>query len=145
MLNALEKGQIVLDRIIIVRFLPQTSDFVDDELIVENPYTELGWRLSSLTQVCTSSLPSVSTLEGLYIHYEDRFRRQHWQGDVENSLWLELLHPFAPVKNLYICKEFVLRIVHALQELVGGRTTEVLPTLENLFLGIGRPDASLRP
>lgn len=26
------------------------------------------------------------------------------------------------------------RIAHALQELVGGITTEVLPTLENIFL-----------
>jgi hypothetical protein len=38
------------------------------------------------------------------------------------------------VKNLYLCKEFASRIVPALQELVGVRTTEVLPTLQNIFL-----------
>jgi hypothetical protein len=41
---------------------------------------------------------------------------------------------FAAVKNPYVCEKFVLRIVPALQELVGGRTTVVFPTLENIFL-----------
>jgi hypothetical protein len=143
-LRALEKGHIILDSLFtIVRLSPQTPDHGDDVLIVEIPYTELGWTLSSLKQVCTSSLPSVSTLKDLYIRYEDPFRRQDWQDDVENTLWLELLHPFAALKNLYICKEFVPRIVPALQELVGGRTTEVLPTLENLFLEGIRPSGPL--
>lgn len=57
-----------------------------------------------------------------------------WEGDVENTLWLEVLHPFAAVKNLYLCEKFVPRIAPALQELVGARTTEELPTLENIFL-----------
>ena len=60
--------------------------------------------------------------------------RSRWQDDVENILWMDLLHPFAAVKNLYISKRFVPRIAPALQELVGPRTTEVLPTLENIFL-----------
>jgi hypothetical protein len=37
-------------------------------------------------------------------------------------------------RTLYLSKEFAPRIVAALQELVGGRTTEVLPTLQNIFL-----------
>ena len=47
---------------------------------------------------------------------------------------LELLRPFTAVKNLYLSEEFARRIVPALQELNGGRTTEVLPALENIFL-----------
>jgi hypothetical protein len=38
------------------------------------------------------------------------------------------------VKNLYLSKEFTRRIVPSLQELTGGRSTQVLPTLENIFL-----------
>ena len=45
------------------------------------------------------------------------------------------LRSFVAVKNLYLLEEFVPRIAPALQELVGGRMTEVLPTLENIFLG----------
>jgi hypothetical protein len=47
---------------------------------------------------------------------------------------LELLHPFTAVKSLHLTKEFVPRIVPALQELIGSRTTEVLPTLQNILL-----------
>ena len=38
------------------------------------------------------------------------------------------------MKNLYIYKRFVPCIAPALQEVVGGRVTVVLPDLENLFL-----------
>ena len=38
------------------------------------------------------------------------------------------------MKNLYLSKEFAPGIAAALQELVGDRTTEVLPSLENLFV-----------
>jgi hypothetical protein len=95
---------------------------------------ELDWQVSSLEQLCASHLPSLSTLEDLYI-YERLYRRQpDWQDNIENTLWLDLLHRFTTVKNLYLSKEFGPRIVAALQELVGGRTTEVLPALQNIFL-----------
>ena len=38
------------------------------------------------------------------------------------------------VKNLYLSKEFAPGIVAALQELVGARIMEVLPSLQNIFL-----------
>ena len=47
---------------------------------------------------------------------------------------LELLRLFTAVRNLYLSKEIVLCIVPALQWLIGNRTTEVLPALENVFL-----------
>ena len=97
--------------------------------------TASEWQLSSLEQVCTSFLPPLPTLEDLYI-LDDVMHRFRWQDDVENILWMDLLHPFAAVKNLYISKTFVPRIAPALQELVGPRTTEVLPTLENIFLEV---------
>jgi hypothetical protein len=72
-------------------------------------------------------------LEDLYIS-ENRGYPPVWQDDVENTLWLDLLRPFAAVKNLYVSKGFVPRIAPALQEPVGGRSTELFPTLENIFL-----------
>jgi hypothetical protein len=42
------------------------------------------------------------------------------------------------VKNLYLTEEIAQRIVPALQDLVGVRATEVLPTLENIFLEEGQ-------
>ena len=109
---------------IIVKFLSQTSAL--GELCIEMT------RPSYLEQVCTSSLPPVSALEDLYI-LEDAWP-EDIPYDVENMQWLQLLHSFANVKNLYVCNEFVPHIALALEELVGVRTTEVLFTLENIFL-----------
>ena len=95
---------------------------------------ELDWQVSSLEQVCTSCSPFFTT-EDLYI-YQDPYPspQPYWQDNIENSLWLELLRPFSIVKNFHLSKEFVPRIAPALQELAGGRTTEMLPTLQNIFL-----------
>jgi hypothetical protein len=131
-LRAPEKGHIVFySKAIVVKFPSQTPHY--DALSVQILCTASEWQLSSLEQVCTSSLPPLSTLEDLYI-FDARGNPSPWQDDVENTLWLELLHPFVAVKNLYIGEEIVHRIAPALQELVGERTTEVLPTLENIFL-----------
>ena len=103
-------------------------------LSVKIPCRELDRQVSSLEQVFTSSLRPISTLEDLYIH-KVLYSRLHRHDNINNALvWLELLHSFFAVKNLYICKTFAPHIVPALQELVGVRTTEVLPTLQNIFL-----------
>ena len=90
-------------------------------------------QLSSVAQVCNSSFPSISTVKDLYIDYE--YSPQVWNNDaIENALWLQLLLPFSMVKNLYLSKEFGLGIAAALRELIGGRITEVLPRLQNIFV-----------
>ena len=92
-----------------------------------------NWQLSSLAQICTSSLPFLSTTENFYVS-ENLQSQLDWKNGIENAEWLELLLPFTAVKNLYLSKQFAPRIAPALQELIGGRATEVLPTLQNLFL-----------
>ena len=69
-------------------------------------------------------------LEYLYICGGQRSQRNL----TEHTRWLELLQPFTAVKNLYLTKEFAPHIAHALQELVGERVMEVLPSLENVFI-----------
>jgi hypothetical protein len=103
------------------------------EIIAKISCREFESQVSSLEQVCTSSLPLLSSLEDLRF-YENPRSPPDWKDDIENTLWQELLHPFSAVKNLYLSQEFAPRIAPALQELVGSRTTEVLPTLENVFL-----------
>jgi len=103
------------------------------------------WHISSLTQACTSSLPALPALEDLYLH-GDRLGLtsvdlQHFIG---NHQWLGLLRPFVYVKNLYVSEEFVPSIVSALQELIGDRTTEVLPILQNIFLEEPQPSGPVQ-
>jgi hypothetical protein len=93
---------------------------------------EPDWQLSSIEQVCNFSLDHLS-VEDFYI--EHQYWRTVWKNDaIENTLWLQLLLPFTAVKNLYLSKEFAPGIVATLQELVGGRMTEVLPSLQNIFV-----------
>jgi hypothetical protein len=143
-LRAPKKGHIAFTfTAIVVKFPSPTSDHDVLGVRIEGTDPESEWQLLSLMQVCTSFLPPVSTLEDLYI-FVDRVHPPCWEDDFENMLWLELLHPFAAVKNLYLCKKIVRRIAPALQELVGDRTTEVLPTLENIFLEGHWPSGTLQ-
>jgi hypothetical protein len=78
-------------------------------------------------------LHPLSTVEDLYIDHQ--YSQPVWKDDaIENTLWLQLLLPFTAVKNLYLSKEFAPGIAAALQELVGGRMMEVLPSLRNIFV-----------
>jgi hypothetical protein len=79
-------------------------------------------------------------LEHLYIdggqYSQERLEElpRHESHDIEITRWLELFQPFSTVKNLYLSKAFAPRIAPTLEILVGGRTTEALPTLQNIFL-----------
>jgi hypothetical protein len=73
-------------------------------------------QLSSLAESCQSGclqeIPNsnlsfpwglMSSLERLYA-CEGQHSQLRWQGDVENSQWLELLQPFTAVKKLYLSR-----------------------------------------
>ena len=91
------------------------------------------WQLSAVAQVCSSSFfqAFIHTVEHLYIL--EGTSKPCWQDDIENSQWLELLHPFTGVKKLFLSHKFETRIAPALQELVGERVDEVLPALQSIF------------
>jgi hypothetical protein len=132
-MQALEKAHVTFDS---NSAAVELSSLEHGRLEVMIPCRELDWQVSSMEQICASCLPPIPTLD-LHIDWNPRYR-QHWQGNVENAQWLELLQPFTSVKNLYLSEEIAGRIVPALQELVGDRATEVLPTLENIFLEEGQ-------
>ena len=122
---------------------------VHAELRVRILCGEFDGQVSSIEQVCTACLPPLSTLEDLYIYkapYDVPYLLQEarrglgrvppdWKDNTDNTLWLELLHPFNAVKNLYLSWELARRIAPALQQLTGDRHTEVLPSLKNIFSG----------
>jgi hypothetical protein len=103
-LDALEKTHVIFEgnatRVNLSSLKPGRG-----ELHVNIPCRELDWQVSSLEQVCTSSLPPLSTLEDLYI-YQSPYSHPHWQDNIEDTLRLELLRPFTAVKNLYLCATY---------------------------------------
>jgi hypothetical protein len=106
--------------------LPQTSD---GKLRLGLSGVQADRHLSSLMQ----TLPQALLLAVEHLYILEGMSELVGQDDVESSRWLELLHPFTAVRGLYMCQTFAPRIAHALQELVGERVTEVLPTLETLL------------
>src|SRR6266849_488680 len=70
----------------------------------------------------------------LFNNREPLHSRPHWKDDIENTEWLDILLSFTAVKNLYLSKQCSSHIARALQELIGGRTTEVLSALQNVLL-----------
>ena len=94
----------------------------------------LDWQLSSIAQVIGSAIPPLPTLERLkFGMYQLQLWQDHWQDDMENAQWLELLRLFAPVKDLVLCGQFLRLVAPALGELNGERVTEELPALQNIL------------
>jgi hypothetical protein len=110
------------------------TKFGFDNLVINISCKEPDWQVSSIEQVCNSPLRPLSTVEELYIVHQ--YSQLAWKNDaIENTLWLQLLLPFTAVKDLYLSKESAPGLAAALRELVGGRITEVLPSLQNIFVG----------
>jgi hypothetical protein len=96
---------------------------------------ELDWQLSSIVQVCASSSPVLSSLEHLSIQQHLwTYDRPRLQVNIEDTQWLELFQSFSVVKNLYLSNELMPSVMHALNELSGERVTEVLPSLQDIFV-----------
>jgi hypothetical protein len=88
-----------------------------------------------LAQACSSLLVPLPSLEHLSI-YRSKYEISplQWEDEVENSQWMVLLRPFIAVKDLVLEEPVVLSVASALQELVGEQVTEILPSLQNIFL-----------
>jgi hypothetical protein len=101
-------------------------------------------QISSIKQVCNSSLHPLSTVEDLYVEHE--YLELAWKiRAIENTLsWLDFLRPFTSVKNLYLFKEFTPGIAAVLKKLVGSRIIEVLPSLQNIFVEGLEPSGPFR-
>jgi hypothetical protein len=117
--------------------LPSSKRIIGTEAVtVYITCRELARQLSCLAQICSSSLPSLSTVEYLYISEdisEDDVPSSPWQ-DNENARWWDLFRSFTAVKNLYLSKFFAPYVAPALRELFRESTTGVLPQLQNIFI-----------
>jgi hypothetical protein len=93
------------------------------------------WQISSLSQLCGSFFPPalIHAVQHFYILVKP-FPELNRQDDIESGQWLEVLHHFTAVKDLFISREFTPHILPILQELSGERVVEALPTLQSLFL-----------
>ena len=104
---------------------------IDEALILRISCRQSDWQLSSLAQVCGSIF--IPGIEHLYIEGRT-YHSLSWQDDIETGQWLELLHRLTAVKDLRMSRDLTVRIAPTLQELIGGRATEVLPVLQTVSI-----------
>ena len=112
-----------------------TQSVDPNTLMIDLACEEPELRLSLLAQVCSLCLPTLSPFKCLKIRVHPRVFPP-WQNTNENSgpEWLELLYHFTIVTELYLSKKVALPVAKALGELPAERVTEVLPSLQTVFL-----------
>jgi len=100
----------------------------------------IDWQLSALAQVCSSVLSPLPALGCLDIETY----RGICQDDAENTQWCEMLRPFTSVKGLAPCINVFPFVVQVLEDLAGESGTDMLPTLQNIYLEDPSPSEPLR-
>jgi hypothetical protein len=126
--------------IVDISLFPQQGNIHHRTLSSAISCSPLDWQLSSACQVFNSALSHLS-FEHLEIY---SFREHRKDDDPENAEWLEVLRPFASVKDLVLSGGSVPLVAPALEDLAGGRVTEVLPALQNLFVQSEQPSEPVK-
>ncbi|KAH9956560.1 hypothetical protein BGW80DRAFT_1257640 [Lactifluus volemus] len=95
-----------------------------------------GQQVLSMAQICTQSLPILSSVTYLDIR-GDRFDR--WTGHnlevlMDNLAWPVLFQPFTAVRTLRLSGEIRSFVISSLQGHTGEGVTELLPELQNIYL-----------
>ncbi|KAI9507919.1 hypothetical protein F5148DRAFT_46596 [Russula earlei] len=117
-----------------IQFVIFGANPVSPEITLEIACRDSDWQLSSLAQICNSSLLLLSTLVRLDIVDPVLPSPQsHWKDDIETTQWLELLDPFTAAKDLRLSDQVARHVCRALEELAEVR---VLPALRNIFLSL---------
>jgi len=102
-------------------------------------YSKSSHQSLSLSRFCRFSLPPLPALEHLYIHCS--FPGGYYCRTPQE---LDLLRPFASVKDLHLFENAGPRTAHALATLSEANITEVLPSLQNIFLLESKPSETIR-
>ena len=113
-----------------VKLISQT--FGRGEFHVQIPCRRIALQLSSLVQVLASSSCPLFTVENLYIEDQGSTLRRTSRIDVTE--WWEFLRPFVGVKNIYLFESIAFHIIYSFQARGAGRSIEMLPALQKIFL-----------
>jgi hypothetical protein len=97
------------------------------------------WQISSLAQLCTSSMSLPSSVQRL-----DLTGEIHEEDGPGTTQWPEFFRLFTNVKDLYLSEDVACHVVSALRELVGRRAITVLPMLQNIFITKGEHWATIQ-
>jgi hypothetical protein len=93
-----------------------------------------NWEFSTMVQFCTSFSRPLFSVESLYIFKNIPMCRDRYDIMSADQEWFDFLRPFTAVKHIHPCDASAIQISYMLAELGRERHTEILPTLQNIFL-----------
>ena len=99
------------------------------------------WQVSHLAQILGQFPALVSNVDHLSIDEDDPQLEPGWKDSMDDTDWIELLHPFTAVKKLHGSRQLAQHIALALGSVSGEMITEILPALSSLSL----EDQPVRP
>jgi len=115
-------------------------------LSLEMRSDKIDLNVEGMSLICGQLSPFLSLVERLDLTADDWVTQalseeedEYEFNDTVSSRFLELFEPFTAIRSLYVSEGLIPVIALALQQLIGERTTEVLPNLRDLF--IGRPES----
>jgi hypothetical protein len=94
----------------------------------------LDWQSLHLAQILAQSPAIVSNVDHLSINGDDLQHESGWKDSVDDTDWLELLHPFSAANMVQGSKQLALQIALALDGVGEEMIAEVLPALTSLLL-----------
>jgi hypothetical protein len=137
MLRSFERAQVVFSNYSVqARLLPLAVSGSLQHPRLKILCRGLDWQVSSMAQICNQFSFLISSIERLDIFDDDPSATSEvdMDMDMDNTQWLELFQPFTAVRILCISHHLQSSIVSALQGLTGEPATEVLPTLNSVYL-----------
>jgi hypothetical protein len=78
-----------------------------DSLSLRVPCARLDFQVASAAQICRALGPNFRDIEDLFVKYSQDQLPPQWHGEVDPTLWRELLSQFRGMKTLWISSALV--------------------------------------
>ncbi|KAH9174715.1 hypothetical protein EDB89DRAFT_464239 [Lactarius sanguifluus] len=96
---------------LVVSASPVISPSPKDVLCLRIPCARLDFQVASAAQICRALRPNFANMEDLFVKYHQNQLPMQWHdGEVDPTLWKELLSQFSGMKTLWISSALVLEV-----------------------------------
>ncbi|KAH8995956.1 hypothetical protein EDB92DRAFT_1942866 [Lactarius akahatsu] len=95
--------------------------------------TQFDWQIDCAAQICSILMPTLFNVEELKLKFYEQMMPTEWQdGEVDHTMWHELLRTFTGVKELHLCAALLQELSRVLQVDDVGSDPGILPSLQEI-------------
>ncbi|KAI9458891.1 hypothetical protein BJY52DRAFT_402615 [Lactarius psammicola] len=100
---------------LVISATPAISPSPEDVLCFRIPCARLDFQVASAAQICRALGPNFANMEDLFVKYHQDQLPTEWHGEVDPTLWRELLSQFRSMKTLWISSALVTEVTASLE------------------------------